>query len=157
MLTRYAALTAVLLAAPGCATIVQGEHQSIPVNTDPSGAVVTVDGVEMGQTPTTLSLKRGDDHEVVLSLDGYRDVTLRLDKDFDFVPTVVGNVFSFGIFGLGVDFLTGAAYDLTPEQITRTLEAEGMTLAPSDDPDQITVVLLPIEAVEAATGATFED
>lgn len=156
MTIRTAAVLAVtLLVAPGCATIIQGEHQSVPFDTDPSGAQVIVDGIEMGQTPTVLSLDRGEDHEVLLLLDGYRDVTLRLDKDFDFVPTVVGNVFSWGLLGIAVDVLTGAAYDLEPEQVTRTLEAQGMSLAPSDDPDQITVVLLPVEAVEAATGVTL--
>jgi hypothetical protein len=157
MRTRYAALAAVLLTAPGCATIVQGEHQSVPFNTDPSGALVLVDGVEMGRTPTVLSLDRGEDHEVVLSLDGYRDVTLRLDQEFDFVPAVVGNFFSWNLFGLAVDVLTGAAYELSPEQVTRTLEAQGVSLAPSDDPDQITVVLLSVGAVEAATGESLGD
>lgn len=152
MRSWYTALLAVLFIAPGCATIVQGEHQSIPINTDPSGALVVVDGEEMGRTPTVLSLERGEEYEVVLSLDGYMDTTLRIDKDFDFVPTVVGNLFSWGVFGLAVDVLTGAAYELSPEQVTRTLEAQGMTLAPSDDPDQVTVVLLSVEAVEAATG-----
>lgn len=150
MALRYAALTAVLALTPACATIVQGEHQSVPVDTDPSGAIVYVDGIEMGTTPTVLSLKRGDDHEVVLRRDGYRDVTLRLDKDFDFVPAVVGNLFSFGIFGFAVDYVSGAAYDLTPEQIMRTLEAQGAALAPSSDPDQITVVLFSVDDVEAA-------
>ena len=152
MLVRFAALAAVLLVAPACATIIQGEHQSVPVNSDPSGATVIVDGIEMGETPTTLSLKRGEDHTVVLQRDGYRDVTLRLDKDFDFVPAVVGNIFSFGLLGFAVDYVSGAAYDLTPEQITRTLEAQGAALAPSDDPDQITVVLFSVDEVQAAAG-----
>lgn len=152
MRTCYAAALAILLVAPGCATIIQGEHQSVPIDTDPSGALVVVDGVEAGRTPTVLSLDRGDDHLIELELDGYRTTTLRLDKDFDFVPTVVGNLFSWGLLGFAVDFVSGAAYELEPEAIRATLEAEGMTLAPSDDPDQIRVVLLPVEAVEAATG-----
>lgn len=152
MIPRLAVLAVALLVAPGCATIVQGEHQSVPIDTNPSGAVVLVDGIEMGQTPTVLSLDRDEEHEVVLRRDGYRDVTLRLDRDFDFVPTVIGNLFSFGIFGFAVDYVTGAAYDLTPEQITRTLEAQGAALAPSGDPDQITVVLFSVDDVRAATG-----
>ena len=150
MTLRFAALAVLLLTAPACATIVQGEHQSVPIDSDPSGATVLVDGIEMGETPTILSLERGEDHTVVLQRDGYREVTLRLDKDFDFVPTVVGNLFSWGIFGFAVDYVTGAAYDLTPEQITRTLEAQGTALAPSSDPDQITVVLFSLEDVQAA-------
>ena len=152
MTLRFSALAVILLTAPACATIIQGEHQSVPIDSDPSGATVSVDGIEMGETPTILSLERGEDHEVLLQRDGYRDVTLRLDKDFDFVPTVVGNLFSWGIFGFAVDYVTGAAYDLTPEQITRTLEAEGTALAPSSDPDQITVVLFSVEEVRAAAG-----
>lgn len=147
-----AALAVVLLTAPGCATIIQGEHQSVPFNTEPSGAQVIVDGIEMGETPTVLSLERGEDYEIVLALDGHQDVTVRLDKDFDFVPTIVGNIFSWGLIGIAADVLTGAAYELEPEQITRTLEAQGMSVVPSDNPDQITIVLLPVEAVEAATG-----
>lgn len=146
-------LALVVSLSTGCATIVQGEHQSVPIDTDPSGAVVYVNGVEMGQTPTVLSLDRGDDHVVELERDGYAPVTLRLDKSLDFVPAVVGNLFSWGIFGFAVDFVSGAAYELDPEALRSTLEAEGMSLAPSEDPDRIRVVLLPVEVVEAATAA----
>lgn len=151
-MSRFTTLTFALLlvVSSGCATIVQGSYQDVPVDTDPSGALVTVDGIEMGRTPTVLSLKRGEDHQILLDLDGYQTTTLRLSKDLDFVPAVVGNIFSWGLLGFAVDFVSGAAYELSPEMLQATLEAEGMSVAPSDDPDQIRVVLLPVEAVEAA-------
>ena len=139
-----------LVVASGCATIVQGENQSVPVETTPSGASVIVNGIDMGQTPLVLDLKRGDDHTIEFQLDGYRTSALRLNKSLDFVPAVVGNVFSWGLIGIVVDFASGAAYELEPEELLVTMEAQGMTLAPSDDPSQIRVVLFPLDVVEAA-------
>ena len=154
MRTRSLLVLALLATlSTGCATIVHGEHQSIPVDTDPSGAVVVVDGVEMGRTPTVLSLERGDDHVVVLEADGYAPVTLRLDKSLDFTPAVIGNLFSWGIFGFAVDVVNGAAYELDPEMLMATLADQGVSLAPSSDPDEIRVVLVPQAAVEAAMAA----
>jgi len=62
-------------------------------------------------------------------------------------------VFSFGLLGFAVDFVSGAAYELSPEALIVALEAEGVSVAPSDDPNAIRVVLLPAEAVEAALAA----
>ena len=142
-----------LLVGSGCATIVQGGRQDVLVDTDPSGAHVTVNGYDAGQTPVILDLKRDEFHRVELALDGYEPVVLRLERDLDFVPAVVGNVFSFGLLGFAVDFVSGAAYELSPEELIIALEAEGVSVAPTDDPNAIRVVLLPVEAVEAALAA----
>ncbi|WP_412061404.1 PEGA domain-containing protein [Rubrivirga sp. IMCC45206] len=147
------ALVALLVATSGCATIIQGSRQDVLVDTDPSGARVTVNGYEAGETPVILDLKRDEHHHVELALEGYEPVVFRLERDLDFVPAVVGNVFSFGLLGFAVDFVSGAAYELSPDELLATLQAEGVTVAPSDDPSQIRVVLLPAEAVEAALAA----
>lgn len=150
---RILALSFLLVASSGCATIVQGGRQDVLVDTDPSGARVTVNGYEAGETPVILDLKRDEFHRIELALDGYEPVALRLERDLDFVPAVVGNVFSFGLLGFAVDFVSGAAYELSPDELMIALEAEGVSVAPTDDPNAIRVVLLPAEAVEAALAA----
>lgn len=147
LLLSLLALTGV---SSGCATIVHGSRQGIPINTTPEGATVFIDGREMGQTPAVFNLKRGEDHEVTVRLDGHREATLLLEKELAFGSAVVGNIFSWGIFGLAVDFVNGAAYRLEPEQLAATLEAQGMSLVPSADPDEIMIVLVSVEDVEAA-------
>ena len=150
---RFPLLTALVFVLSGCATIVQGGRQDVLVDTDPSGARVTVNGYDAGETPVILDLKRDEFHRIELALDGYEPVVVRLERDLDFVPAVVGNIFSWGLLGFAVDYVSGAAYELSPDDLMVALEAEGMSVAPSDDPNAVRVVLLPAEAVEAALAA----
>lgn len=152
MRTLYSlTFAALLVVSSGCATIIHGSRQNIPIDSTPDGARIIVDGVEMGTTPNVLNLKRGEEHTVTLQLDGYREATIRLEKELAFGPAVVGNLFSWGVFGFAVDYVNGAAYRLEPEELMATLEAQGMALAPSDDPDEIRIVMFSLEDVEAAT------
>ena len=79
------ALVAVALFASGCASMINGRFQSVPVDSYPSGAQVTVDCGEAkrngGTTPTTVTLQRGASHcAVVLSKDGYNDRTINFQQ-----------------------------------------------------------------------------
>ncbi len=73
---------------------------------------------------------------------GYQDVSLNLQKQFRTVPVIVGNIFSWGIIGAVVDFATGSAYQLTPEQLSAALENDkvGAIFPQEHDPDAVHVV-----------------
>ena len=132
--------TALAISVPagfGCATLFGGgSTQNIPVTVTPAGAKITVKDssgavVSSGEAPLTLNLKRsmGAQYKVTISKDGF--------KDFDTTITSATNGWYWGSAGLllvgfwpgvvamGVDFFSGAAFALTPEQLATTLDANG--------------------------------
>ena len=100
----------------GCATIVRGTHQDIPVTSDPSGAQVTADNQAWGLTPTIVQLERKRPHVITIELDGYHSVTATITSRQQ-GDALAGNCLIGGIPGMAVDSATGASYGLTPESI----------------------------------------
>lgn len=94
------------LVTSGCATLFTGSSDNIVFESDPSGAEILIDGIVVGRTPTTVSVKRPGmgDKQVTLRLDGYSPVTFTLTKSFNSVAIL--NLASF--IGWGIDVLTGA-------------------------------------------------
>ncbi len=112
----------------GCATIIHGTHQNITVNSSPSGAKVIVQGIEKGKTPTVINLPRGESGNLILHFEkeGYEPVDIMLKKEVDWLLVGGGNCLLFGgILGFAVDFVTGAAYTLTPSEVNTVLQKMG--------------------------------
>ena len=99
----------------GCGTIMSGNKQEVGFSSNPSNALVTIDGEIVGHTPLTTELSRKKTHDVVMTLDGYLPYEMTLIKKSN--GWVWGNIVFGGLIGLGVDALTGAMYKLTPEQV----------------------------------------
>jgi len=59
------------------------ETQSVPVFSDPSGAKVFVNGMEMGETPISLTLSKDRNHKVGILKDGYVLHTVMLTQQAD--------------------------------------------------------------------------
>jgi len=114
----------------GCATLLNGSSQSIRVESDPSEARVEVDGRPVGTTPTTIRLKRNEEHKVRIYHSGHEphSVTLRQGRS---LWTAV-NLANFVVPGVLVDLSTGAFYTLGPDPIKATLEETG-----SPEPDSL--------------------
>ena len=74
-----AALAAMCCLATGCATIVAGGPDQVPVRTNPSGAYVYLDGQVVGRTPLVLTLDRSR------TLGDIRPSQLADPKLFDFL------------------------------------------------------------------------
>ena len=69
-----------LLSLGGCATVLNGSHQTIHVETDPPGATVTVAG-ETHTSPVDLVLKRSSkDLVVVIEKEGYVTRKIALER-----------------------------------------------------------------------------
>lgn len=101
--------------ATGCASIIHGSRQDINISSSPDDAEVWIDGVRMGATPTKVTLKRKDNYLVTVKKEGYKDATVKIEGSTS--AWIIGNVIFGGIIGCGIDFLSGAAYDLKPERI----------------------------------------
>jgi hypothetical protein len=103
--------------ALGCAAMIRGSHQRVPVSTSPPGALVRV-GPTLCVTPCTLRLERSRDQVLAVRKDGYKDATARIESSLNpawmLLDTLIFFPFNFAF--------TDADYDLTPETVALTLE-----------------------------------
>src|SRR5262245_31454678 len=63
-------LVGLLTMLSGCASIFKGGTQDVPINSNPAGAQVWIDGVYQGMTPLHLKLDVKKSYTVVLRRDG---------------------------------------------------------------------------------------
>jgi len=110
----------VLLFSQGCASIFLGTTQRVRIDSEPSGAYVRIDGADIGTTPVDANLSRGSSHNIAVEKDGLRG-TARIDKSFG--ATTLLNLLFFWP-SIIVDFATGAAYYLEPDQVDIRLREE---------------------------------
>lgn len=127
-------ITVSFLLLAGCAFIISKDSQDISVNSDPVGAKVTVattGGVVVfeGTTPASVKLKRKNKYTVTVNMEGYLEKTIQIDQSIN--PMVIGNLLCGGIPGLVVDGITGAMWNLEPEQIVITLQTASINDKPS--------------------------
>ena len=125
-LSWKSSLAIVCLALPlgGCASIAHGRYQQVPINSNPSGANVTMNcgnGVQpAGVTPATVNLKRNADPCIVtVSKEGYADSAVTFAKNTS--GWIWGNLFFGGLIGLIVDGADGAMYNRVPDNVQVTL------------------------------------
>ena len=130
-LNQLAAITSIALFAflgGGCASIVKGTTQPIPVSSDPTGADVKLDGNRVGQTPMTVEVKRKSDHLLTIEKTGYQPESVAITRNIG--GAVFGNILAGGLVGWGVDAISGAQYNLTPATINLTLRVNTTGAAP---------------------------
>ena len=111
------ALLVMLTLAPGCATIRNEDFKDVSFTSEPTNAVVTLDGEVIGTTPVTVQIKRaGRDKVLTFTKDGYKSLVLTLDRKVD------RKTFFGGLIGLSLDAMTGRAGTYVDE-LHVTLEA----------------------------------
>jgi hypothetical protein len=96
---------AACLGGAGCATLIAGGPDEIPIRTNPPGAYVYVDGQVVGQTPLVVTLDRkrslGD---IRIYYPGFVPVVLTRYKHFNL--WTIGNFF-IGLLPIVIDIATG--------------------------------------------------
>ena len=103
-----------------CSLIINGTTDKMLINSTPQGAIIYIDGKEVGLTPKNLELERGDDYLIEIKLKGYQSFQIMaISKES---PWVLGNLISWGLIGLLVDILSGASYDIKPDSLNITLD-----------------------------------
>jgi hypothetical protein len=155
--TKYVLVCVLLMCANGCASILKGTTQDIPMTSIPSGADVLVDGSLIGQTPLKAQLKRKNDHLVTIQKAGYQTKSVAVVKDVG--GAVWGNVIAGGLIGWGVDASTGAQYNLTPKTISIELELAGASdgqTAP-DDATQFVTKLKTLDGMRESKQVSDEE
>ena len=120
---RLLALLFVFFLTTGCATIIKGTTQGVPISSDPSGADIFIDGMLVGTTPADVELKRKRDHLIVIEKKNYVPKSVAVVKNVG--GAVWGNIIAGGLIGWGVDAASGAQNNLMPKTIFVRLEAVG--------------------------------
>lgn len=95
-----------------------GSSQKVLISSAPNGAVVTVDGVELGTTPAVASLKRKVPHTLGVAVDGYAP-EMRVVSPSAGYSLVALNLLLFHpavvALGVSVDLMSGAHRRFTPQ------------------------------------------
>ncbi|MEE9362360.1 MAG: PEGA domain-containing protein [Cellulophaga sp.] len=138
---KTSTLLLVTLIFTSCASIIHGTTQMVDFNSQPSGAIITIDGKEYGKTPQSISLRRkgrikGDkskkkEYAVKISLEGYYPYEIKIKREMD--GWFLGNVLFGGIIGIIIDASNGAMYKLTPDQIIAQMNNNSTTMIESND------------------------
>jgi len=117
----FAFLFTTSLFLSSCATIVSGSKQNVKFASNPSSATIFIDEVEVGKTPFEIKLTINSEHAVQIKLEGYQTYETTLTKKFN--AWYLGNILIGGIIGLIIDPITGAIYNLSPDQINAQMTA----------------------------------
>ena len=112
-------LSVILLTS--CATVISGARQNVEITPVPSFAKVYINEIEIGNTPVQKNLKRNQNYQLILKLDGYKTYETKLVKKFN--AWYIGNVAIGGLIGLIIDPITGAIHKLKPEEINGDLKS----------------------------------
>ena len=109
-----------------CATILTGTSDDITFNSDPAGAAIMLDGLKVGKTPATVSIKRPGfgNKEITLKLDGYEDRTFMLQKGFN--TMAICNLASWP--GWVIDIVTGTIMKYSKTNYSIDLDPKAFNL-----------------------------
>src|SRR5262245_57659387 len=113
--------------ASGCATIFSGTSQSLQVSSEPSGARVFVNGSLAGNTPTMITMKKGEPVTIVGQYPGLPDATVVVGKQVDAMAVL--NLFD--LLGWLIDMSTGAMWKFDRDRIVLQFQAPGWRFPPS--------------------------
>lgn len=113
---KFIFLGTIALMLSGCATIFTGTKDTIYFDSDPEGATVYLDGLEICRTPCSYRVGREfNGVDIQYKLDGYEARIFSLDQEFNVISVLnLGNP-----LGWAIDMISGSimrydrkAYDL---------------------------------------------
>lgn len=117
----------VVMWSSGCATIVTGKYQNIPVTSEPPGAKVRSDTGVSIVTPGKLDLRRNQDHTLVAEYPGCEPQQRELKHGLQ--GWFWGNILLGGIIGGVVDLASGASDKLQPSTVHFNFTPTGQAAA----------------------------
>ncbi|MGB9696301.1 MAG: PEGA domain-containing protein [Ignavibacteria bacterium] len=62
----------------GCATVVEGQRETIKIISNPEGAYVKIDDIDKGNTPLEIDLKKGKEYTIKIGKEGYKEKIYKL-------------------------------------------------------------------------------
>jgi hypothetical protein len=122
----------------GCATTIRGQQQYVPINSDPVGAQVKINGASKGYTPVVVPISRRDVPIVTIESDGYKTYEIALNRTR--APWGMLNLLfgPFAWFGLIPDLIMDANVTFEPETIDiKLVKIQTKLLSPKETPDNL--------------------
>ena len=125
-----------LLLLTSCANILTGSSRKVLLESNPSGAVVYVNGMERGITPTLIKLKADD--RLDFRLRDYKDKVVVVDSRFNLVAIING----VSLVGWGIDALTGSLRRVKTKYIKVDMDAAALALHGYMEKGKVTKVVI---------------
>ncbi|MGD2093941.1 MAG: hypothetical protein PVH77_02935 [Phycisphaerales bacterium] len=122
-----AMLLFVTLWVSGCASIVTGKFQNIPVTSEPPGAKVRSDTGVSITTPGSFDMVRNQNHTLVAEYPGCEPQQRELKHGVQ--GWFWGNIILGGIIGGVIDMASGACDELQPKKVHFNFTPEGQAAA----------------------------
>jgi hypothetical protein len=106
----------------GCGAMFNGSNKVIEVQGSPAGAKITANP-DVGEytLPTGLTLSRKHSYVLTFSKEGYKDAKVKIGQSAQFGIILLDVLFT-GLIGVVVDAATGDWNNLSPDQVSVTLE-----------------------------------
>jgi hypothetical protein len=155
-LTRimFSLAVALVLAQHGCATVLKGTSEEVAVNSDPSGAEVSVNGEYNGTTPYVVKVPSSRTLFIRVAKTGYRPQHVTDDTSLRW-KYAIGSFLAL-VIPLGVDLADGAAWGHDQTVITVHLEplarATASPAATVSPPAGEVLQSTPTSAAQSASG-----
>ncbi len=124
------AIALVLAMSSGCATLFAAGPDRFPVNTNPPGAYVYVNGQMVGQTPTVVSLNREHSAQIQIYLPGFQPVVMIREKGLNgwFFANIL---WVYAVVPVIIDLVTGNWQCFDDDPIAIGLVPNGGAPAPN--------------------------
>ena len=113
-------LSFILLTVSGCATLLKGNKEEIIVDSDPSGANVSINNQHAGTTPYVAKVKSSEKLDIELSKTGYQPLSLNDDTSFRWGYEIWS--FVEWVIPMGIDMVDGSAWGHNQTMIAAHLE-----------------------------------
>jgi hypothetical protein len=123
---RVALVIVLAVSCGGCATVIRGTTDQVGFNSTPSGAEVHTSNGLGCVTPCTLTVKKNEEFVATFEKPGFAPQQIPVARQVvgAGVAATAGNVLIGGVIGLGVDAVTGAGFEHTPNPVTVVLEPD---------------------------------
>ena len=114
------AICLLTLVISSCASIFSGSSDKVTITSEPSNALVAINGYPYGRTPLTVELDKGDSYRVEVSDEGYEPGYAFLSNKLG-AGWIVLDVLT-GLIPLIVDAVTGSWNSISPDSVHIVLE-----------------------------------
>ena len=125
-MTKLLSTLITLTALTSCATLTGPTTHQVKIDSNITGATVTVEGAGTYTTPTVVSLKGQSSYIVTAEKACYKSNSSSINGEPRILAGVVGNIFNFtGVVGIAIDYFDGAFFKMPQETyINLTLDED---------------------------------